>query len=151
MLLVLSASALALFAAAAATDAVSRRIPNALTLALALVGLARIGLALASGDPLLPLVGDLAAAVAVFALAAVGFHFRLLGGGDVKLLAAGALWLGAAALVPYLTATVLAGGLLALLFVGWHLAMPGRARPTLPYGIAIALAGILTTGGMVGI
>jgi hypothetical protein len=48
MLLALSVCALALFAAAAATDAVARRIPNALSLALALVGLARIALALAA-------------------------------------------------------------------------------------------------------
>jgi prepilin peptidase CpaA len=151
MLLTLSLCALALFAAAAATDALDRRIPNALSLALALVGLARIALALAAGEPLLPLAGDLAAAAAVFALAAAAFHFRLLGGGDVKLLAAGALWLGTAALVPYLTATVLAGGLLALLFLCWHLVMPGRGSPTLPYGMAIAAGGILTTSGMIGI
>jgi prepilin peptidase CpaA len=148
MSLLLSVCALALFAAAAATDALGRRIPNALSLGLALVGLARIALALATGEPAWPLAGDLAAAVAVFAVAAVAFHFRLLGGGDVKLLAAGALWLGAAALLPYLTATALAGGALALVFVGWQLAMPGR-KPSLPYGMAIAAGGILTTGGAI--
>jgi prepilin peptidase CpaA len=149
MSLLLSVCALALFVAAATTDALDRRIPNAITVGLALVGLARIALALATGEPVWPLAADLAAAVAVFAVAAVAFHFRLLGGGDVKLLAAGALWLGAAALMPYLTATALAGGVLALVFVGWHLAMPGRAKASLPYGIAIAAGGILATGGAI--
>ena len=54
----------------------------------------------------------------------------------MKLLAAGTLWLGAAALGPYLLVTVLAGGLLAVAFLAWHLAQPvsagasGRACPT---------------------
>jgi prepilin peptidase CpaA len=147
LLLVLSACALAIFAAAAATDARDRRIPNALSGALALLGLARIALALATGEPPLPLAIDLAAAVAVFALGALGFASGVLGGGDVKLLAAGALWLGAAALLPFLTATALAGGVLALAFVAWGLLGPARPKPGLPYGIAIAAGGILVTGG----
>ena len=67
-------------------------------------------LALVAGEGALTAALDLAAALAVFALGALAFHFGLLGGGDVKLLAAGALWLGAAALGPYLMVTVLAGG-----------------------------------------
>ena len=149
MALALTLCALALFAAAAATDARERRIPNALSVGLALVGLARIATALVTGDAALPLAADLAAAVGVFALAAVAFRFGLLGGGDVKLLAAGALWLGAASLVPYLLTTILAGGVLALLFIAWKLVTGGSAKgPSLPYGIAIAAGGILTTGGV---
>ena len=80
--------------------------------------------------------------------AALAFRFGLLGGGDVKLLAAGTLWLGAAALGPYLLVTVLAGGLLAVVFVAWHLRRRPtrrRRRPSLPYAVAIAAGGILTT------
>ena len=61
----------------------------------------------------------------------------------MKLLAAGALWLGAAALGPYLMVTVLAGGLMAVVFFAWHLVQPGGAsRPSLPYAVAIAAGGI---------
>ena len=126
MALVLAIAAIALFAAAAVTDACSRRIPNPVSIALALLGLLRIGAALVAGEGALTAGLDLAAALAVFALAALAFRFRLLGGGDVKLLAAGTLWLGAAALGPYLMVTVLAGGLMAVAFVAWHLVAAGR-------------------------
>jgi prepilin peptidase CpaA len=147
MTLALSVAAIAVFAWAAITDALSRRIPNRLSAALALLGLARIAVALAGGE-LAASSLDLAAALAIFALAALAFRFGALGGGDVKLLAAGALWLGAAALGPYLLATVLAGGALAVLFVAGRLVLPARtAGASLPYGVAIAAGGILTTAG----
>lgn len=147
MALVLSLAAIALFAVAAVTDARVRRIPNWLSLALAALGALRIALALLEGSGALASALDLAAALAVFALGAGAFRFGLLGGGDVKLLAAGTLWLGAAALGPYLMTTVLAGGALALVFIAVQLAVPGRQRPSLPYAIAIAAGGILTTAG----
>jgi prepilin peptidase CpaA len=150
MALVLAVSAIALFAAAAVTDARSRRIPNPVSIALAALGLLRIATALVAGEGALTAALDLAAATAVFALAAIAFRFRLLGGGDVKLLAAGTLWLGAAALGPYLVTTALAGGLMAVAFVAWHFVLPGSmraAQPSLPYAVAIAAGGILTTAG----
>lgn len=143
----LSLAALALLVAAATTDAIERRIPNALSLGLALLGLARIALDLAAGGAALPVAADLAGAAAVFALGAAGFRFGLVGGGDVKLLAAAALWLGAAALLPFLMATALAGGLLAVVFLVVALFHRDRAKVALPYGIAIAAGAILTTGG----
>lgn len=141
----LTVCAVALFLVAAATDALERRIPNAVSLGLALAGIGRIAVDAAAGGTLGSVAADLAAASGVFALGAAGFRFGLLGGGDVKLLAAGALWLGAADLPPYLTTTALAGGILALAFVvsrhfGW------LREPTLPYGMAIAAGGLLTTG-----
>ena len=151
MILVLSVAAIAVFAVAAVTNSRSRRIPNPLPAALALLGLARLALALAAGGGAVALGLDVAAALATFVLAAVGFRFGVLGGGDVKLLAAGVLWLGAAALAPYLLTTVLAGGALAVLFVAWQVARPRRDRtgkgPSLPYGVAIAAGGIVTTAG----
>lgn len=151
--LVLSALAAALFALAALTDIRWRRIPNALCGALAVLGLVRIGLALAAGGPPLAAGLDIAAAAALFVCAAAGFHFGLIGGGDVKLLAAGTLWLGAGATGPFLLTTLLAGGLLAVLLVGGRMAVPvgarGGAGPSLPYGVAIAAGGILSTAGIV--
>ena len=147
MALVLSIAAIALFAAAAVTDTRARRIPNRLSLALAALGALRIALALTEEHGALASAIDLAAALAVFALGAGAFRFGLLGGGDVKLLAAGTLWLGAAALGPYLMTTVLAGGALALVFVIGRHVLPGGRRPSLPYAVAIAAGGILTTAG----
>jgi prepilin peptidase CpaA len=150
MLQALSVAAITVFAAAAVTDSRSRRIPNPLSAALALLGLARIAFALATGGGAAALGLDLLAALAVFVPAALAFRFGLLGGGDVKLMAAGALWLGPAALGPYLLTTVLAGGALAVLFLLWRVARPRRADgkgPSLPYGVAIAAGGILTTAG----
>jgi len=150
MALVLAIAAIALFGAAAVTDTFSRRIPNPVSIALAVLGLARIGAALVAGEGALTAGLDLAAALGVFTLAAIAFRFRLLGGGDVKLLAAGTLWLGAAALGPYVMVTVLAGGLMAVAFLAWNLVRPASAsasRPSLPYAVAIAAGGILTTAG----
>ena len=140
--------AVALFGVAAVTDARKRRISNRLSTALALLGLARIALDVAQGATLASAASDLAGATLVFGLGALAFRFRVLGGGDVKLLAAGALWLGAAEIGAFLLATALAGGLLALIFVAWQLARPGGSQtrlPGLPYAIAIAAGGILTT------
>lgn len=150
MALVLAIAAIALFAVAAVTDSLRRRIPNPISIALAVLGLVRIGAALVSGESLLTAGLDLVVAVAVFAVAALAFRYRLLGGGDVKLLAAGTLWLGAAALGSYLVITVLAGGLMAVAFVAWHMVLPvgvRRQRPSLPYAVAIAAGGIVTTAG----
>ena len=143
----LSLAALALLAGAAATDVRNRRIPNALPFGLALVGLARIGLDLAGGVPAVPLAADVAGAAAVFVLGAVGFRFGMLGGGDVKLLAAAALWIGSATLLAFLMATAVAGGVLAAAFLAWALVRRDRQKVALPYGIAIATGGILATGG----
>lgn len=148
MPLPLAIAAIGLFAAAAVTDALSRRIPNRLTGGLALLGLARIALDLATAaDPVaagLVAAGDVGAALAVFVLGALAFRLGAFGGGDAKLLAAGALWLGAAAVWPFVLATVLAGGLLAAGYLAARL-IPGRGPETLPYGIAIATGGILAT------
>jgi prepilin peptidase CpaA len=143
----LTLAAVGLFAAAAVTDTRSRRIPNPLPAGLALLGLARIVLGLAAGTGLAAAGLDLAAAAAVFTATAVAFRFRLLGGGDAKLLAAGALWLGAAALGPFLLATALAGGALAIAFLLTGLVRRDAVAAGLPYGIAIAAGGILASAG----
>ncbi|MFO1209423.1 MAG: prepilin peptidase [Amaricoccus sp.] len=149
MQLAISIAAVILFVAAAVTDARHRRISNRLSVGLALLGVLRLALAIAAGAGVWSVAGDLAAAFAVFALGAFAFHLRLLGGGDVKLLAAGALWLGTGELGAFLTATVLAGGLLAVGFVAWQRVLPGwryrTATVSLPYAIAIAAGGIFAT------
>lgn len=149
--LLLPGLAIGLFGAAALSDARHRRISNRLSAGLALLGLARIAVDLWNGSGPGAAAADVAGALAVFALGALAFRLRMLGGGDVKLAAAGALWLGAGEIARFLLATACAGGVLALIFVAWQLAVPGRrgARgPNLPYAIAIAAGGILTTAAI---
>lgn len=146
MPLALILPAIAFFSAAAVTDLRSRRIPNLLSVGLALVGFARIAAGLWTGGSTATAALDLAAALAVFALGAAAFQLRMLGGGDVKLLAAGALWLGAAALGSFLMTTALVGGVLAVAYLlRMRFFRPAGPEPGLPYGIAIAAGGILTT------
>lgn len=103
---VLAAAALA----AAAFDVRSRRIPNALTGALAFAGVA-----LAAVTRGLPGAGTaLAILVIALAVGTVLYGRRWFGGGDVKLLAAGCCGLTPALAVDLLIYTALCGGLLSL-------------------------------------
>ncbi len=93
------------------SDGFSLRIPNWLTAVLAAVFPAA---ALAFGHQI-DWLSHLGAALAVFAGAAVLFALRVMGGGDVKLLAAVALWTGLGGLMPFLALTAVIGGLIAVL------------------------------------
>ena len=81
-------------------------------------------------------------AVAVFLLFAGAFYMNVMGGGDVKLAGALALWF-----TPYETLTLIvimsiAGGVLTLIVVGVHHARKKIGRPEVPYGVAIAVGGM---------
>jgi prepilin peptidase CpaA len=102
----------------------------------------------------------LGAAGLVLAAGIVMFYARALGGGDVKLLAAGALWIGFPALLEYVIWVGLVGGALAVALLvlrrnlvplvamvaprvpeTWpRILVPGE---NIPYGVAIAAAAIL--------
>jgi prepilin peptidase CpaA len=75
------------------------------------------------------------------------FYFRIMGGGDAKLIAALGLWVGLPYLVPFLIYTAIAGGFVTLtVLVIHHLKTRNsdsveRTVPTVPYGVAIALGG----------
>jgi prepilin peptidase CpaA len=66
----------------------------------------------------------------------------MMGGGDVKLAAALALWFPPLATVKFLVFTSLAGGVLTLLLVALHHARKRGGRPEIPYGVAIAFGGL---------
>ena len=99
---------LAACAIAVATDLTSRRIPNALT-----IGLALAALALHATQGWASLAVSLAALATVMAVGLAAFSMGWLGGGDVKLAAAAAA-LGFPDVVPFLLYTAIGGGLLAL-------------------------------------
>ena len=143
----------ALVIVAALKDTVSYTIPNWVSLAL----IAAFPLAaLAVGLPL-PVAGVHLAVGAVALVAGMGmFAAGWIGGGDAKLFAAAALWLGLPAALTYLAVTGLAGGALA---VGLLALRSGYVRPyalngppwfarlaepgeNVPYGLAIAIGAL---------
>ncbi len=97
-------------------------------------------------------VGILAAvgvAAATLVLGIVLFALNLIGGGDVKLMAAIALWAGSSRMLEFLFVTAITGGLVAAaaLLRRWHLepagGVPGSAAAIeIPYGVAIAAGGL---------
>ncbi|WP_347302011.1 prepilin peptidase [Croceibacterium sp. TMG7-5b_MA50] len=96
---------------------------------------------LASGLPLWPgVAAQLALAAAVLAVCAGLFAIRVLGGGDVKLLAALALWVRPHAFPDLLLVMALTGGLLAAALLLTH--RRSGTGTSVPYGIAIAVAGL---------
>lgn len=146
MTLALPIAAIALFLWAGATDIAARRIPNRVVGLLAALAILRLGIELAHGLAPMRALADVALGLAVLAVGAAMFRAGVFGGGDAKLLAAGALWLGAGSAGAFLAATALSGGVLALGFVLWLMAAGrGAARPSLPYGVAIAFGGVLGT------
>ena len=82
------------------------------------------------------------AGAAVFLVMAGAFYAGMMGGGDVKLAAALALWFPPAGTVKVLVLTSLAGGVLTLLILAWHRARKCEGRPKIPYGVAIAFGGL---------
>jgi prepilin peptidase CpaA len=145
----------------AVQDAVSYRIPNWISLAL-IAGFALAAVVGFAAGLSAAVVGLNVAVGAGALLLGIGlFTAGWVGGGDAKLFAAGALWLGWPALVTYLAATALAGGGLALLLYGlrstfvrpfvstgpaWlaRLAEPGE---NVPYGVAIAVGALAAFPG----
>jgi len=130
-------------------------IPNALTLSICVLW----PLYVVATPSLLVILASLACGIAVFLVGAFCFSRGYLGGGDVKLLAAAALWAGPGAIAPLLVLTGVLGGLLALLMLmppGAQIVEFARAKlgpgdipeklagtTPIPYGIAIAAAALL--------
>ena len=82
-------------------------------------------------------------ALAVFALFVAAYAAGQMGGGDVKLIGALALWLPPGAVLSMLLVMSLLGGALTILFLIDRWWRRDRQLPEIPYGIAIALAGML--------
>src|SRR4051812_38989776 len=101
----------ALMAFAASSDLFTMTISNRVTLVL-VAGF--FVLALYSGMDLHAVMSHAGAALAVLAVAFVFFARGWIGGGDAKLAAATALWLGFDHLLPYLLYASIFGGILTL-------------------------------------
>lgn len=124
---------------AAVLDWRSRTIPNWLNAAIAL---GAIPFWVVSGLSLWPGVAvHIGVALAVFAVFALAFHLGMMGGGDVKMLGAVALWLPPLAVMQLLVLMSLAGGVLTVAMLVPHKLAKRSAALEIPYGIAIAFAG----------
>jgi prepilin peptidase CpaA len=94
--------------------------------------------------PLWPDIGiQVAIAAGVFALLAVAFYAGMMGGGDVKLAAALALWFSPQSTLRFLVFMSIAGGVLTLVVVSLHRLKKKPGKPEVPYGVAIAVGGLL--------
>ncbi|OYW88732.1 MAG: peptidase, partial [Sphingobium sp. 32-64-5] len=82
----------------------------------------------------------------VFGLFAVLFALGMMGGGDVKLLAAIALWFPWQALGLLLVLMAILGGVVTLVTVIHHRFTHREGQPEVPYGVAISLAGLWLIG-----
>jgi prepilin peptidase CpaA len=71
---------------------------------------------------------------------------RAMGGGDVKLLTALALWIAPLLFLKLLIVMALVGGVLTLGFGAWHVMRRQREKLAIPYGVAIAMAGLWVLG-----
>lgn len=74
------------------------------------------------------------------------FALRLMGGGDVKLLAALALWIRPLWFLRLIWLMALIGGALSLGFAIWHLLRRRKQQVSVPYGVAISGAGLWVLG-----
>jgi len=143
----------ALMAFAASSDLLTMTIANRVSLVLIGGFVLLAGLVGLSAADMLSHAG---AAAAVLAAAFACFACGWIGGGDAKLAAATALWLGFGHLFDYLVYASLLGGVLTLLIVQFrHLPLPHiligrdwaerlhRQGGGVPYGIALAAAALL--------
>jgi prepilin peptidase CpaA len=137
-----------LLVAAGLQDAVQARMSNKIVL---LVILGAVVTAIILG-PELGLWQNLIVFAALLTLGTAMFARGVLGGGDVKVLAAASLWFNLAGGAKMLLAVVLSGGVLALLVIVARLVNWGAAAQRLPflrpgagipYGIAIAAGALI--------
>ncbi len=125
---------------AAFTDIRSRQISNRLNIAIA------IGAPLfwwSSGLALWPDIAmQVGVAIAAFAVLAGMFALGMMGGGDVKLLTALALWIEPTAFLQLIIIMAIAGGVLTIIMGAWHFLRRQKERLAIPYGVAIAFGGL---------
>ena len=121
-------------------DLKTRTIPNWLNLAIAL---GAVAFWVAVGLPVWPEVAlRVAVAFVTFWVFAAAFAMGAMGGGDVKLIAALALWLPWQAVLVLLFLMSIAGGVLTLGYLIRHKLARREEKLEIPYGVAIAFGGL---------
>ena len=143
-----------LMAFAACSDLLTMRISNRVVLLLVAIFCA---VAVGIQMPLEEFGLHVACATAVLIVAFAFFAFGWIGGGDAKLAAATTFWLGFGVTLPYLLDASLIGGLMTLgILTARRWPLPNflarvdwidrlhDSKTGIPYGIALAIAGLLT-------
>lgn len=129
---------------AAVTDLKSRIISNRLNIAIALLAPVYW---IACDLPVWPgMAVQLILAAGVFIVFAFLFAQGWMGGGDVKLLVALALWFPPMAVLSMLVLMALLGGVVTIATVVHHRTTRRLGQPEIPYGVAIALAALWLVG-----
>ena len=147
----------ALMILAGVTDALSYRIPNWLTVAIALLFWP---IAILNGMPGGVLLWHAVTGVALLAIGFGLFAAGVFGGGDAKLMAAAGFWFGWPVAMNFLVITALAGGALAIVMALWSALqldqeMRGHTwierwknkKLDVPYGIAFAAGAVIAFPG----
>ena len=88
----------------------------------------------------------LGAGILTFLFFALFFHFGMMGGGDVKLFGAVALWFPPLVVLKFLFNASLLGALVTIIFFIIHKMRKGSGHVRVPYGVAISLAGLWCAG-----
>ena len=129
---------------AASTDLKDRRIPNIQPLIILGLFCILALFQLITGNAVMQaLIWPVLAGTLVLAFCIVLFALKLMGGGDVKLMAVMALIAGPAYSLSFLFFTAISGGLIALVMViNKHLIARNNEPPKVPYGVAIMAGGI---------
>ena len=130
-----------LLVSAGIQDARTREIANWKTAAVAL--LAPLWWYANGLDPWPDMALQIGVALIVFALFLLAFHFGMMGGGDVKLIVALSLWLPFPAFLSMLMVMSIVGGVVTLVMMIEHRAKKNTGQIEVPYGVAIAIAGLL--------
>jgi prepilin peptidase CpaA len=147
-----------LLAVAVLTDVEALRIPNRLCVTLVAIYPAH----LLASPVAVDWPGALMLAVALFAAGLVLFAAGWVGGGDVKLMAATALWVGPVSFSLFVLVTTIVGGVIAALMLSEFRFTVAQLAETagfsevrdivlgrsIPYGVAIAVGGWVVGGRM---
>jgi prepilin peptidase CpaA len=129
-----------LLVVAAVIDVRTFTISNRLNLAIALMAPVYW---LSVGLPFWPDAAiQVAVAAGVFVLLAAAFYAGMMGGGDVKLAAALALWFSPPTTLSFLIYMSIGGGVLTLVVLVLHRVKKKAGKPEVPYGVAIASGGL---------
>jgi prepilin peptidase CpaA len=138
--MVLAAALALMMIAAAVSDLRSRTISNELNAAMAVLA---IPYWFASGlSPWPDMAIQFGVALLVFAVFVGLFMVGGMGGGDVKMIGALALWVPPADMLPMLTVMAIGGGLLSAAMLIDKYRRKATEPPEVPYGVAIAAAGL---------
>ena len=135
-----------LLATAAVTDIRARIISNRLNAGIALLA---VPWWFAAGYGPYEILFQLGLACALLLLFAALFALGMMGGGDVKLLAALGLWLPLTKMLILLEWMALGGGILTLGMVIAHRLRKAPGKPEIPYGVAIVGAGLLVVTNLI--